>query len=365
MMHPVQERAILKFAKQQYAKTLSIPSIREIQKHFEKKIDYKISRFDIQRIRNKLELISRFQPLGDEGKQRNFHFRGLVTAMNGWVEIDMFFMGQHKAKYGQGIIAVDILTKRVYAQSVPNKTKETFEDFITTLIQTPGFRSTRRILSDKEAAVQSLEKQKKFKSIKFITTLGKAKMAERYIRTLKLHLSKLALARGVSLMKWRELLSDVLEKLNTKKLPGKIPGILEQVRPIDLNKNMTAKYIDYMLFNHKRFFSAFHPVLTPKNPDIAKKIFKFSVGDKVYLAKKKHINPKIQKQYWGETRSISGHFAKFEYDSSELDIYTIKQRKLNNTSMGYIVPLYKLEDKDGNPTKFIYEQFIRPQPVNI
>ena len=364
-MHPLQERAILKFSKQQYAKTLSIPSIREIQRYFEKKDGLKISRFDIQRIRNKLELISRFQPLGDEGRARNLRFRSLVTAMNGWVEIDMFFMGQHKAKYGQGIIAVDILTKRVYAQSVPNKTAESFENFIKTLIQTPGFKSTRRILSDKEAAVQSLEKQRKFKSIKFITTLGKAKMAERFIRSLKLSLSKLALARGISLMRWRELLSDVLEKLNTKKLPGKIPGVLNQVRPIDLNKNMAAKYIDYMLFNNKRFFSAFHPVLTPQNPDIAKKIFKFSIGDKVYLAKKKHINPKIQKQYWGETRSISGHFAKFAFDSSELDVYTIKQRKLDNTSTGYIVPLYKLEDKEGKPTKFIYEQFIRGQPDKI
>ena len=364
-MHPLQERAILKFAKQQYAKTLFIPSISTIQRHFQKKDGLKFSRLDIQRTRNKLELISRFQPLGDEGRRRNFRFRGLVTAMSGWIEIDMFFMGQHKAKYGQGIIAVDILTKRVYAQSVPNKTTESFESFIKTLIKTPGFISTRRILSDKEAAIQSLEKQKKFKSIKFITTLGKAKIAERYIRSLKLYLSKLALARGVSLMRWRELLSDVLEKLNTKKLPGKIPGVLDYVRPIDLNKNMAAKYIDYMLFNNKRFFSAFHPVLTPQNPDIAKKIFKFSVGDQVYLAKKKHINPKIQKQYWGETRSISGHFAKFEYDSTELDVYTIKHRKLDNTSMGYIVPIYKLEDKDGRPTKFIYEQFIRAQPKKI
>ena len=364
-MLPLQETAILKFAKRQYSKTLSIPTIRQIQKHFEKKDTIKLSRFDIQRIRNKLELITKFQPLGDEGQHRNRRFRSLVTAMSGWVEIDMFFMGQHKAKYGQGIIAVDILTKRVYAQSVPNKTKETFENFITTLIQTPGFKSTRRILSDKEAAVQSLEKQKKFKNIKFITTLGKAKIAERYIRSLKLYLSKLALARGISLMKWRELLSDVLEKLNTKKLPGKIPGVLDQIRPIDLNKNMAAKYVDYMLFNNKKFFSAFHPVLTPQNPDIAKKIFKFSIGDKVYLAKKKHINPKMQKQYWGETRSISGHFSKFENDSSELDIYTIEKRKLDNTSMGYIVPLYKLKDKDGNSTKFIYEQFIRPYPDKI
>ena len=364
-MHPTLEREILKFARQRYAKNLIVPSIRDIQTYFEKKEKKKISRFEIQRIRNKLEIITRFHPVGDDGKDRNRRFRGLVTAMNGWIEIDMFFMGQHKTKYGQGIIAVDILTKRVYAQSVPNKKTSSFEDFIKDLIQTPGFTSTRRILSDKEAAVQSLEKQKKFKNIKFITTQGKAKMAERYIRTLKLYLSKLALSRGISLMKWRELLPEVLEKMNTKKLPGKIPGILEQVRPIDLNKKMTAKYIDYMLFNSKRFFFNFHPVLTPQNPDIAKKIFKFSIGDKVYLAKKKHINSKVQKQYWGETRSISGHFSKFQYDSSEPDVYTVHQRKLENTSMGYIVPVYKLKDEDGDVTNFFYEQFIRPYPNKV
>ena len=160
-MHPTLESAILKFARQRYAKNLVIPSIREIQIYFEKKEKNKISRFDIKKIRNKLELITRFQPVGDEGKDRNRRFRSLVTSMNGWIEIDMFFMGQHKTKYGQGIIAVDILTKRVHAQSVPNKKTESFEDFIKVLIQTPGFTSTRRILSDKEAAVQSLQKQKK------------------------------------------------------------------------------------------------------------------------------------------------------------------------------------------------------------
>ena len=190
-------------------------------------------------------------------------------------------------------------------------------------------------------------------------------MAERYIRTLKLYLSKLALARGISLMKWRDLLPEVLEKINTKRLPGKIPGLLEKVRPIDLNKQTTAKYIDYMLFNNKKIFSAFHPVLTPQNPDIAKKIFKFSIGDKVYLAKKKNVNPKIQKQYWGETRSISGHFSKLQYESNELDVYTVKQRKLENTSLGYIVPVYKLEDQDGDVTNFFYEYFIRPFPTKV
>ena len=270
-----------------------------------------------------------------------------------------FFIIEKLKKYRKcPPLAIDILSKMIYVESIPNKKLESLQIAISNLIKSPGFNSTKCILSDKEPAIQGLAKRKVFPRIKFITTSKKAKTVERAIRTIKILLTKYLLQQGEnSLQKWRNYIDTIVLHLNTRRLPGKIPGELDIVRPIDLNESNCGKYVEYLLMKNKSFFQSLHPALIPlKN---AERIFKFKIGEKVLLAKKVDTND-IRKLYWGETRSFAGHFSKKKVNLED-NVFTVVNRRLETSSSGHYIPVYDLE-QDSIKFYHIYEMYLRKYP---
>ena len=113
--------------------------------------------------------------------------------------------------------------------------------------------------------------------------------------------------------------------------------------------------------NQSDFSDAFHPVLTPSNKSSHKPVFKYKVGDKVYIAKKYHPNRNVRQLYWAETRSVSGHFNQKNRKTKEMDFFIVKHRWLEISSKGYVTPLYQLSKNDRNINS-VYEYQIRPFP---
>lgn len=160
-----------------------------------------------------------------------------------------------------------------------------------------------------------------------------------------------------NLTRWRNYIETVVMHINTRPLKGKIPGESDIVRPIDLNIRNCGKYVEYLLFNKRAFFQSLHPFLIPeKDPE---SVFKFKIGDEVYLAKK--LDKKaIREAYKFETRSLGGHFARFNPDRTE-NKYIVVNRRLETSSQGYLLPIYDIEQEDIN-INHVYEIYLRDFP---
>ena len=356
------ETYIIEHCNKFYIKHFRYPSVGEIKKLLKDKKNILLSENTIRKVRNKLPLITKYHPLGDLGKNRSHMFSMLRVSNLGWVEVDIMFITVHKVPYGQAFVAIDILSKRIFAHFVSGKDIPSMEEAISELLKAPGFTTTKCILSDNEPAIKSLGNNKRFPGVKFIQTDKKARTVERAIRTIKLLLSKYMYLKGENtFFFWKRYFQDVIDHLNQRQIPGKIPGETETVRPIDLNRRNVGKYISYMLFNNKHFFYSLHPIQNPANIDL---YFKFKIGDLVYLAKKKDYDRKVRDKYWGENRSLSGHFSKYKkiekvvYDNS----FTITDRRLDYSKSGRIIKVYDIKQGD-NYFYHVYERYLRNYPI--
>ena len=316
----------------------------------------------LKRIRNRLPLISKFHPLGDQGKHRNNMFSMLRVSGLGWVEVDIMFIAVHGNTYGKAFIGIDILSKRIFMHIVKKKDIGNMEAAISALLKAPGFTTTKCILSDNEPAIKSLSQNKRFENVKFVQTDKKAKTVERAIRTIKLLLSKYMYLKGENtFFFWKRYIQDVIDHLNKRIIPGKIPGEVEKVRPIDLNKHNAGKYVSYMLFHDKNFFYSLHPIMNPVNSTA----FKFEIGDSVLLAKKIDPDKSVRDHYWGETRSLAGHFSKYKKKREVVyeNGFTVVNRRLDHSKSGNIVKIYDIKQGDII-LHHIYERYLRDYPLS-
>ena len=356
------EEYILKYCNKYFAKHLRYPSLYEIKKHLKEKEKKVFPENVLKRVRNRLPLITKFHPLGDQGKHRNNMFSMLRVSGLGWVEVDIMFIAIHGNEYGKAFIGIDILSKRIFMHIVKKKDIENMEAAISALLKAPGFTTTKCILSDNEPAIKSLSKNKRFEDVKFIQTDKKARTVERAIRTIKLLLSKyMYLKKENTFFFWKRYIYDVIEHLNKRIIPGKIPGELDKVRPIDLNKHNAGKYVSYMLLHDKNFFYSLHPIMNPVN---TKTVFKFEIGDSVYLAKKKDPDRSVRDHYWGETRSLAGHFSRYKKKRGVVyeNGFTVISRRLDYSKTGNIVKIYDI--KQGDFVLYhIYERYLRDYPL--
>ena len=354
-----EEKAVLAYSNKYFRKHLTLPTIEQLERFTLKTFKQPYSYAKLKRIRNKLQLLTKYHRLGDSGKHRSHMFSVLRVTTLGWVEVDLMFLYIHNNRYGRAFVAIDILSKRVFVESISNKKIETIQQAITNLTKAPGFKNIKCILSDNEPAIRGLSLRKTFKNIRFITTNKKAKTVERAIRTIKQLLTRYMTIQGeTSLTRWRNYIDTVVMHINTRPLPGKIPGESDVVRPIDLNIRNCGKYVEYLLFHKRAFFQSLHPFLIPeKNPE---SVFKFKIGDQVYLAKKLDKKP-IREAYKFETRSFGGHFARFNPDGTE-NKYTIINRRLETSSQGYLLPIYDIQQEDIN-INHVYEIYLRDFPT--
>ena len=354
-----EEQKLIAYCNKFFKRNLSFPTIKQMSQYVTKTFKKEYQKHTLKRIRNKLQLITKYHPLGDSGKHRSHMFSVLRVTTLGWVEVDLMFLYIHNNRYGQAFVAIDILSKRVHVEPIKNKTIEIIQQAIINLTKAPGFKAVKCILSDNEPAIRGLALRKTFKNIRFITTNKKAKTVERAICTIKLLLSKYMTQQGeTSLMRWKNYIETVVMYINTRRLPGKIPGESNIVRPIDLNMRNCGKYVEYLLFHNKIFFQSLHPFLIPeKSPE---KFFKFKVGDFVYLAKKLE-EKEIREAYKFETRSLAGHFAKFNPDKSE-NKFVILNRRLETSSQGHLIPVYDIQQDDFT-INHVYEIYLRDYPI--
>lgn len=354
-----EEKAILLYCNNHFKKYLVLPTLQQLERYTLKTFKRSYPHDKLKRIRNKLQLISKYHRLGDTGKHRSHMFSMLRVTTLGWVEVDLMFLYIHNNRHGRAFVAIDILSKRVHVESIANKKIETIQQAIQNLIKAPGFKNTKCILSDNEPAIRGLALRKVFQNIRFITTNKKAKTVERAIRTIKLLLTKYMMQNGeTSLHRWRNYIDTVVMHINTRPLKGKIPGESDIVRPIDLNMRNCGKYVEYLLFHNRAFFQSLHPFLIPeKNPE---SVFKFKIGDAVYLAKK-FDKKKIRENYKFETRSLAGHFARFNPDGTE-NKYIIVNRRLESSSLGHIIPVYDIQQEDIS-INHVYEIYLRDYPT--
>ena len=360
--------ALYKFSRNRFLSDTKYPSVQELKTFLLRKFPgATFTNYDVRKARNRLPLLTKFRQLGDKGAHRNHGFKPLITTTLGWVEVDLMFLHEHKKKGGQAFIAVDILSKRVYARPIPNKSLKTLKSVISEMIKSPGFTQVRRILSDEESALKSLErKNTDFPGIRFVTTSRKAKTVERMIRSLKLNLRRIMIAnKDNNIKRWAKYLPRAVDALNTKVLPGgKLPG-LNQVRPIDITPRNVGAYVSHQILNNPAFSYGLHPVIPPHNKNRSDKIFKFDIGSKVYFAKQYHPDRNIRDLVWGETKSFSGHFNQKSRKTGTDDEYVVSHRWLQVSSKGYMIPLYNVRGKQGQVIHSVYEHYIRPFPPPI
>ena len=358
--YPTPPLKLIKWCNDFFKKHLIYPSIQQIKKKIssEKWLNETElwNKTEIRSFRNSLEAISKYNKIGNTGKIINKYHASYRISGLGWVEIDLGFFTKHNIKYGKFMLAVDILSKRVYVESIKNKTFNSIKTFLLNLKKQPGFTYLRRILSDKESALKSnknKEELEKLLKIKIFLTDRKASMAERFIRSYKLYTSKALLAKKLNYTKWRYVIEDVLLKLNTKKLYN------SSFRPIDINTKNYISYIQYLMENKPYFAFNFYRIGLPSKKYILNKIFKYNINDLVYLAKKIYPNIKVRNQYFGETRSVAGHFDK------SLPHFKIINRKLVLSSQLNISPIYDIKPIEGNGKILynIYEFYLRHYPI--
>ena len=311
---------------------LIYPSINDIKK-YSLKLGYNLNKEEILKFRNSLEAITKYNKLNRSSQRKYGYIPNNISSL-GWIQADLGFIEWKRKKYGKFILAVDELSQMVHVESISNKKYETLKKFFVNLKKQPGFQYMRRVFTDQEAALLSRKNRNDLEinlpDVKFFVSKRKANQAERYIRSFKLYISKILLAKQLSYTKWRDFINIVLNKMNTKMIT-KIG-----MRPIDINKKTLDILLNKLLLLKPYTRVNFYGVPLPSETIILKKLFKYNIGDKVYFSKSNNPDLKIKNLTKFETISLAGHFDK------TLPVYTVNKRSLITTKKLYIIPLYNL-----------------------
>ena len=349
------DKRLLLWANNRLKKEFVYPSVHEIINKA-KSLGISFNVVTARHWRNGLPAISKYHRLGIITSTRRKFLPVRVTQV-GWVQMDIGFMTWRGRKYGQFAIAVDCLSKVTYVESIPNKSFQSIKQFFENLIKMPGFKTMRRVLTDKEAALSPKNislLEELLPGVRFFRTLRHAQIAERQIQSFKLYISKAILAHQQSYLKWRTHIENVLIKLNHKKLKN------TDLRPIDFTKKTSAQYITDMIETNPTFKVNLYGVGLPSKQITLDKLFKFNVHDIVYVIKLKYPDKKIQEKYAFETRSIAGH----------IDIHTepfeVIHRWLTSDRL-FLIPMYTIQMVNNPSFKLtkVYEEYIRQYHKSI
>ena len=344
------DKKLLTWANNRLKKEFVYPSVYEIIDKA-KSLGIVFNVYTARHWRNGLPAISKYHRLGIITSTRRKFLPAFVPQV-GWVQVDLGFMTWHGRKYGQFAIAIDCLSKVTYVESIPNKSFKSLKVFFENLIKMPGFKTIRRVLTDKEAALSPnniLHLEELFPGVRFFRTLRHAQIVERQIRTFKLYISKAILAHNQSYLKWRTHIDNVLIKLNYRKLKN------TNIRPIDFTIKKAAQYVTDLIETNPGYKTNLYGIGLPTRESTLSKLFAFKVHDIVYVVKPKYPDKKIQEKYKFETRSIAGH----------IDIHTepfeVIHRQLVSDRNAFLIPLYaiKMISKPSFKLTKVYEEYIR------
>ena len=339
---------------------LSLPSINELLIHAQK-IGIECDKKEIQKFRDSLEVISRYKKIGLSGLRGRKIYRPSLVPRFGWVHLDIGFINLNKKEYGQFLIATDSLSRLTYIEARHKHAKnfKSIKTFIINLLQIQGFKHTYRLVSDDETSLS-------YKNIQIIETLfphlriiklgynlhTKAFHAERRIREFKSKLSRVLTARNLPISSWKKLVPEITQALNETSL-------VKNFKPSDIKKSNIHRYVTELINQKKKYaYSFLYGLDFPQRSDILDKLFKYNIGDKIYLRIKDNPDDKIRSKAKFAKPTIRGHFDK------KLDPYKISNRTFSISSESYLTTVYQLiNTKTGKTLKrLIEEDYIRPFP---
>ena len=342
---------------------LTVPSVAEMHKYSVGK-GMNLNKLELTKIRNELEIVSRYKKLGNKFKKKKALWMPSFVPASGWVHIDIGFIGESRKQYGEFIIAVDTLTRRVRIKTFTKKAKTriNIQQFIIDLMNDPVWSRTYRIVTDGETGVSdnAIEYlQSRFPELRIIkleyNLSTKAFLSERMIRTFKSKLSRYCLAQKIHLSKWRQKVGGripanvVVQAMNDTKIVGSFT-------PNRITPQNEQEFIQELIKTKKKYaFTFLYGLIFPQETATLNKLFKFKEGDKVLIALKEHPNSNIRNKQKYKKPTISGHFNK---DSG---IFVIVWRTFTVSSKFYLTFYYRLKYNNGIELPRLYhEDLLRP-----
>ena len=346
---------LVEFTKNYFSKHLSMPSIKTIQKYSEKELFKTVSVEDAKLIKNSLETHSKYYKLND----KNMLYAKIQTSTLGWVQTDLFFVTFRGNKYGSGMIFVDILSKKVFVTSISSKKLSAVKKAIEKAVK---FMPIRRLYSDKESSLRSLElNNKDFPNIKFFTTVRKAVIAERFIYTFKRWMAQYLTNQNIKITQWKNHIDKIQTKMNNRIIAkGDILGQrLSNVTPNRLNNKNIGLYVSHLLINKPSYYQSLYKIYSPQDPKL---FFKYNINDIVYISKK--IDPTMDRyKYSHDSKSFFGHFEKVKHSAKHDNSYKIIARRLLVSKNSTWLTVYDIKRTNSSLTLHnIYERYIRPFP---
>lgn len=287
-------------------------------------------------------------------KDRTKHYQTIGVPRQGLYFIDYGEFHKNWSKFNEGctgfLIAVENLTNRLFV--LPTKGKDTKQWLSSIEKFVEVTRDVRIIFSDRDSVALS----KKFRgeiereyNIKwhFLKKGNKSYLAERYIGFVKTKLSQALEKNGQNTRKWIDFVSPLCESYNAEKIAG-----TSYVR-----KTVHAKNFDHFVGqllglgkDPELEYNGFKvgPFL---NENWNKKIFKFSLGDKVRLARTANWKDASEKAGVFDKVSSRGAYGKKEFTVGSRQLRTNKLRNM-------LVPVYSLTEL-GDSQHFYENELVK------
>jgi hypothetical protein len=256
------------------------------------------------------------------------------------------------------LLAVENLTNRLFVYPSKGKSTSQWEQAVDNFVE--QVKNVNVIYTDRDAVATSKTFREKINNLYgvrwfFMVKGSKSYLAERYIRYVK---EKLSQALEIKQTKnWIQFVNNIVKEYNSERIEGTsfkrstittlnfnefLNQRLKLNRHSALQKKIKLSNDATLLINSARIYSRFI------SKEWNKSIFKFDVGDKVYLARR--ADWKNQKTGLFFKTSHWGTFGP--------SVYTVVNRHLRATKnfKGY-VPVYSL--KEIGPEHFFYSTELR------
>lgn len=294
--------------------------------------------------------------------KRPYRFQTISHPRIGLYFLDYAEFHKKWSNYNKGctgfLLAVENLTNRLFV--FPSKGKSTYqwEQAVDSFVE--RVKNVNVIYTDRDAVATSVSFREKIYNLYnirwyFMAKGSKSYLAERYIRFVK---EKLSQAIDIKKTKnWIDYVKNIVDEYNNERVEGttfKRSSISNHNfydflgQRLKLNRNSALKnkiklsQDATLLINSARIYSNFI------SEDWNRSIFKFDVGEKVYLARRAN---------W-KNEKITTFFKASHWGTFGPELYTITNRHLRATKdfKGY-VPVYAL--KEIGPNHFFYSTELR------
>jgi hypothetical protein len=234
------------------------------------------------------------------------------------------------------LVGVDCLSGKMACLTFANKSQQSWERGVTTMIE-EIFPCVTTIITDRDSAVSGAAFQKRIQKTMGVTwyhlrTRSKAYKAELGIKFLKRRLAIALRANPKGDNNWLQHVQPILDDYNSQFVPG------TNVRRNDVNKYNVRKVLE-QVYHSKDYETLFTgSVAANFSPQLTKLLgFKFAVGQKVLLAK---VSNYFTKKSGFAKPSVEGSYGDQVFTVEECLLKTDKTKRFYN----YV---YRLEGVEG------------------